>query len=318
MAKETSIRVKSVLIMSCFGCAWIIVALICLGSLFREDINVQSTTFADTENDPHSSSTDREHTKEKWSADYFSRQRTKIFIDLGANIGDTLELFYQSRYSHALNDSTDFIAYAFEPNAANAPDLRAFAETHPAMPTHMIMKGASVRNETVLFWRDTAHNGLGSKIVAAPTDNVGKLCGFTRKWCDVIETVDVAQWLSDRSDCYIALKMDIEGHEYEVLEALDAADELCMIDELHIEWHHVKRRRRRRQSMIEALTECGLTLKYVTFPIDEVPLSTLRDSFSWSDMIFFDKFEDCAWNNTANGKSIRVTWCDEHYYKMLT
>ena len=193
------------------------------------------------------------------------------------------------------------------------------------MATHIIDRAASVRNETVWFWRDSAHNALGSKIVdASDATEIGKLCGFTRKWCDEIETIDFAHWLStlcpskfDRSECYVALKMDIEGLELEVLEALSAKGELCAIDEVHIEWHrpNERKRRRRRRAMIEALRECGLTLRYVTFPIDEVALEDIR---SFSDLTFFERFEDCAWNNSANGKSVRVSWCDEHYYKMLT
>ena len=281
-----------------FGCGWISI----FGALCFEPVNI--------ENDIESK-----------SDDYKSRK--KLFVDLGANKGDSLELFYHTRFSHALEDSSDFIAFAFEPNRVFEADLNAFAQRHESMETHILMKAASIRDERVLFWADTEHNGLGSKIVNESLGelHVLRLCGFTRKYCDEIESVDLVGWISNvcpSNDCYISLKVDVEGNEYELLETLILKERLCVIDELHIEWHRIHRNKQRKNKIISALKLCGLTLKYVTSPIDGVPMQTIHDSFKWSDMTFFDDLRHCVWNNTNNGKLVHVTWCDEHYYKLKT
>ena len=257
---------------------------------------------------------------------YYTKQQLKIFIDLGANVGDTLELFYHTRYLHSLQDSKEFIAFAFEPNDMNQNDLNQFVTKHPSMKTYIIQKGASIRDGKILFWPDDKNNGIGSKIVnESNLIEAGKLCGFTRRNCQEIVTIDIIKWMNnicpdehDDEHCYIALKIDIEGNEYEILKQMIIKGNLCIIDELHIEWHDVKKRTKERQYIISELKKCGLTLKYVTFPIDEVSMDILGGGgFTWNDMIFFDKFEDCKWNNTKTGKMIPVTWCDEHYYKIL-
>ena len=79
-----------------------------------------------------------------------------------------------------------------------------------------------------------------------------------------VETVDLARWIREnltKSD-YIALKLDVEGAEYDVLERMIETDVLSYVNALFIEWHWQKVRisEERHLRVVQAVTDAKIPI----------------------------------------------------------
>jgi FkbM family methyltransferase len=152
-----------------------------------------------------------------------------VYIDLGANIGDTVRQF--------LTENPSYECYAFEPNMALLPRL-AEAGLQLPQPHYLIWAAAWVFDGTIDLFQS------GSP--AASTIVSGKVEFTERGWPPIdysrpvrVPSVDFSQWLARRFSPgdNITVKMDIEGAEYAVLEKMLADGTLSMLKMLRCEWH---------------------------------------------------------------------------------
>lgn len=161
--------------------------------------------------------------------------RRKIYIDLGARNGDTLELFAKKHPSEI--DSGAVEMWAFECNPDNQALLRQAAERlcqeHPAMQGHIHLVFGAAWNATgvIPFHTDARANLLtGGSVYSSPYAQG-----------DVVEvpSFDMASWmrehLSPTED--VVVKMDIEGAEFPVLRRLMQDGVAQWVKEWVVEFH---------------------------------------------------------------------------------
>lgn len=150
----------------------------------------------------------------------------KIYIDLGAYDGDTIQMFREGKVVER-PDLNEFEIYAFEPLPRFREILRKIQDItfNPAAAwikdgqmelTLDIGQAATIVKETELF------------------DEYKKINETV-----LVESIDISQWIRNNflaDDCII-LKMDIEGAEYAILDKMIADGTDKYIDNLIIEFH---------------------------------------------------------------------------------
>lgn len=153
----------------------------------------------------------------------------KVYIDLGANVGETLKSF--------LDEHPDAICYAFEPNIALHPRIASVGLEYNK-PIYMIWGAAWIENGTI--------NLFQSSRPAASTVVSGKVEYEERGWPAIdyqkgtpVPCIDFSAWLlnSFHPTDTIYVKMDIEGAEYAVLTKMIFDGSLQMVSHLKCEWH---------------------------------------------------------------------------------
>jgi FkbM family methyltransferase len=152
-----------------------------------------------------------------------TRNGRRIFIDLGAYDGDTIEL------AMAIHPETDLFV-AFEPSAANLAVLRERYEDHPAVRIVAAAVGVADAPRVQLYH---APEGMGHSLLRTKA-------GVTEDDAEPVAMIDFSRYLreefgpADR----IVLKVDIEGAEYDLLEHMIADGSIDRIATLYCEWHH--------------------------------------------------------------------------------
>ena len=156
----------------------------------------------------------------------FFRTPRRIYVDLGANKGKTVERF--------LGANPDWHVYAFEPAPQLAKRLRRRFRSNPKVV--IIQAAVADRDGEALFYpgldSDQSSTLLTGK-TPGPKTRVDYDHGYE------VRSVDFAAWLrqnTTRRD-EIIIKMDIEGAEYAVLPRLLATRSLLGVKELRVEWH---------------------------------------------------------------------------------
>ncbi len=151
--------------------------------------------------------------------------KRSVYVDLGANIGDTVHAELATRRHDAV--------WAFEPHPRLAAHLRA---RFPRL-VNVIEKAAWIADgQTSLY--------LGHDLSSTIVEGKVALAGFPEFAIDysasaTVETVDFSRWLREniaRSD-HLILKVDIEGAEYRLLEYLVESGEIDLVTELRCEFH---------------------------------------------------------------------------------
>jgi len=145
----------------------------------------------------------------------------KIFIDLGAYNGDTIE-----EAMIAFSDCEKF--YAFEPFECNFNELITKFKNDDRVI--VIKKAASDKNgEERLFIKHGSNEGNS---ICSNKNNVSS--DFV-----VIDCVDFSQFVLDNFDKTdeIILKVNIEGAEYSMFDKMINDDSICYIDKIFCEWH---------------------------------------------------------------------------------
>ena len=149
----------------------------------------------------------------------------KIFIDLGANDGCSVELFHNH-----IDHSNEFEIHSFECNPYLA---EVYKKRFPGLNIHN--KGASTYDGKAKFYLG---DELGSSL---RTDKTTGNINYNKPI--IIEVVDISKFITENfnKDDYIILKMDIEGAEYDILpKMLNKGLFDGYIDELYGEWHYNK------------------------------------------------------------------------------
>lgn len=154
----------------------------------------------------------------------------KVFIDCGANKGQGLRQFIE-----VLNLNSDWIVECYEPN----PDCeleKNIAEFDFATPFN---KAVWIDNGTVSFSKTipnhkSSYASLGSSINGM---NWYDATYFDQEIIEV-ECVNISDILGKYDDeDFIAVKLDIEGSEFEVVRKLISDGTIKKINKLYVEWH---------------------------------------------------------------------------------
>ena len=178
----------------------------------------------------------------------------KIFIDLGAFNGDTLEM--------ALEHHPDFDKfYAFEPFSRNFEELkRTFAGRKNVM---LYQAAADVRTgKSKLYLQEASHlyPHTGHTLLGQKAD-------VSQEAFEVVDCIDFSQFVIDTfhlSDTII-LKMDIEGMEYDLLSKMIQDGSIKYIARIYCEWHHTRAKigKKRHKELIKQLRRLGFDLSGV-------------------------------------------------------
>lgn len=159
-----------------------------------------------------------------------------VFIDLGANNGNTFHAFLTNQLNNAqtcANHSGNFQAHLVEANPKFDIPLQAVAAEHAGKVTSFHSHAAYMCESRTSFHLDAQAASVGSSmadnkesvkdgvLVTVPTMNVLKM---------VFETIIP-------EDNFI-LKMDIEGAEWDILPCLAQVDYASKIDTLLVEIHN--------------------------------------------------------------------------------
>lgn len=147
----------------------------------------------------------------------------KIFIDCGANIGQSIDNFIKH-----WPDWQEYTILSFEANPNLAPEFKRFESIE------------NIRFESSAVW---TYDGTLDFYLSL-RDNVGssiiknKVTGRLDSKPKQVPCVDLDRIIRQfKPEDYIILKIDIEGAEYELLEYLLSKDTFELVDKLYIEFH---------------------------------------------------------------------------------
>jgi len=161
---------------------------------------------------------------------YFLTNKKRIFIDLGANIGQAYQ-FFNSIYP---NNHYDYILV--EPNKFCTDKLKLLVDNSNVT---ILQSAAWIKKEQKLFY-GVAESGnsttLGASII---TNHKTKSYDVQKETAVLVETFDFSKFLLEKSLIYdeIIVKMDVESSEYDILEKLINDENIKLIDRLFVEFH---------------------------------------------------------------------------------
>ena len=152
----------------------------------------------------------------------------KVFIDCGANTGQSLMTFKEN-----WNDYNDYEIHSFEAlpllaskvvDTANALNLKNF-KFHP--------EAVSTEDGKVDFYISKNNgNYYGSSLESTKETII-----LDNKV--IVDAIDLAKWITDRysKEDFIVLKIDIEGTEYRLLKHLFNTGVINYCNEVYVEFH---------------------------------------------------------------------------------
>lgn len=149
----------------------------------------------------------------------------KVFIDGGANIGNSIDLFH-SKYPN----SSEFEIHSFEPNPQLWNKLREYEDRAT------LYQKALYKADTVLKFY------LGSSLSSSirKDKNSGNLRTTNPIQVKAIRLSSFIKTTFNKDD-YIVLKLDIEGAEYDIIpDLLQEGLFDGWVNELYGEWHYNK------------------------------------------------------------------------------
>ena len=161
---------------------------------------------------------------------YFLTNKKRIFIDLGANIGQAYQ-FFNSIYT---NKHYDYILV--EPNKFCIDKLKLLVVNSDVT---ILESAAWIKKEQKLFY-GVAESGnttsLGASIIS---NHKTKSYNVQKETAVLVETFDFSKFLLEKSLIYdeIIVKMDVESSEYDILEKLIEDENIKLIDRLFVEFH---------------------------------------------------------------------------------
>ncbi len=154
----------------------------------------------------------------------------KIHIDLGAYLGESVAKFL-AQHNHA----NDFDIYAFEPHPNNYIKLVENIGTWKGVNCINAAAGIQDCNKTLYV--------SGSDVCQRASEFAGKIKNEVGQASPVdIEVIDFCNWLKGISspEDYISIGMNIEGAEYDILEAIVKNGLLDRIDTMEVKLHEQK------------------------------------------------------------------------------
>lgn len=175
----------------------------------------------------------------------------KVFVDLGAHNGTTAQVWlglskrtcWASRFGPA--DHTGYEVHAFEPSEGAFAKLKKFADEMPSV--HAYNACAWLHDGKIKFSSDEKE---GQCNVIADLASKGAKRPVIEKPC-----IDFPAWLRKnvKPEDHVALKMNIEGAEYDLLEAMFADDSIALVDELYVSFHHKPKMKPRYDAIVAQL-----------------------------------------------------------------
>ena len=150
-----------------------------------------------------------------------------VVIDCGANVGKIATEFAKSGAT----------VYAFEPDEVAFPELQ---KNVAHMDNVICMKSAvsAEDGQTKLFHRPD--RGSDELLSTQGSSLESKKANVNESDFQLVETIDLARFITDLDTRVACIKMDIEGHEATVLEHLLEAGALSKVDSILVETHERK------------------------------------------------------------------------------
>lgn len=124
-----------------------------------------------------------------------------VYIDVGANIGDTIRQFRNWK-SLAYDSDIKWEMYAFDPD----PRMADYWKKRPEKDTTFINKAAWLYNGQAVFI--SANDPLSSTLMSEKEVEGTEL---------IVECIDFSKWLRRFENDHVILKVDIEGAELPLL-----------------------------------------------------------------------------------------------------
>lgn len=191
--------------------------------------------------------------------------RKKVFIDAGANKGQSIDHFI-----NIIPDWKEYEIHLFEPDSRCSIYLSKYKD----IPNIQLHKQA--------VW---THNGTVKLYLAgSPTGNSvvhEKVNVNINKYVEIACT-DLSSFITEKylPEDYIIVKIDIEGGEYEVLEHLLHTKAVTYIDELFVEFHKDKipgkLSQNQHNNLIAKYKEKGFNNIEVPWEADTIKLNLLK------------------------------------------
>lgn len=154
--------------------------------------------------------------------------KTKLFLDIGAHLGETIHRWYRTR-----PDAEQYKVFAFEPDGSSFSQL--WHRTRHMPNVACVQAGVSGHNGSLTLYPGQVNSGEGS--TALPGKMTGQV-DYT-KGHDV-RSIILAEFLKMHPADHVVVKMNIEGGEYELMDHIVKAGLLDEIDELYINTHSCK------------------------------------------------------------------------------
>jgi len=164
-----------------------------------------------------------------------------VFIDLGANNGDSIKMFLKTEsYSVSetikglIVENKTWVIYAVEANPYFNEMLKETKINFENLGHIFYLlseTAASTKNEKVLFYLDPNGKRLGSSLFSVHPDvQSGQIV--------TVNGIDVSDILKNYSfDDEIVMKVDIEGGEYMLLPHLIKTQAIKLVDRIVVEFH---------------------------------------------------------------------------------
>ncbi len=145
----------------------------------------------------------------------------KIFVDLGANKGQSVDWFLE-KYPNA----KEFEIHMFEPNKILWEGLKDY-------------KG--ILHKEVAWIHDGFVAFYYADLTAGSTLIEGKRTGGVHyEKPESLPCIDFGKWIRQFEDDYVMVKMNIEGAEYGLLGQMIRDGSISYINELYVQYHHGK------------------------------------------------------------------------------
>ena len=160
----------------------------------------------------------------------------KIFIDGGANHGQSLALFAECE-----SMSGEFDIYSFEPNPNLHPDIEGVIRKYYRSNRHAeLLKYGLWNNNGILEFKQQPLNfdqgrGWGSSFM----EGKSTLRVFEKVDVNVTDLSNFVAKHVQQCD-FLFLKLDVEGAEYRILDKMFSDDTIKLIDALAVEFHDDK------------------------------------------------------------------------------
>lgn len=153
----------------------------------------------------------------------------KAFIDLGAYTGDTIQQFHS--WMLISDNPNKYTIYAFEPN----PDLTKQMKDVASQYKNVIFKpwAAWIFDGRIEFAKDQTATPMGSTVMESKAA-IWDIHPHVKVKC-----FNFPQWLKQmfKEDDEVIVKMDIEGAEFPILEAMLANGSITIPKKLLVEFH---------------------------------------------------------------------------------
>ena len=177
----------------------------------------------------------------------------KVFIDCGANVGQSILLFVNK-----WKDYNEYEIHSFEPHPGLKSKVMSAIEGIKLNNFHFYSEAISDTDGEFDFY--LADNRIGSSLETGK-DNIN----LNNKV--VVKTIDLSKWITDNfsKDDYIILKIDIEGSEYKVMKRLFETKSIEYVNEIYLELHlenKVKIDTELRDDVNKLISECTTTKIY--------------------------------------------------------